>query len=86
MNKRKGPSETWSVNYECYRKIEILSCADSLYFRLSAERRFVWMKILLILPKFHEKTLKTFWRYQNFSSREEDVHAHCPPIYGRSVK
>ena len=28
---------------------------------------------------------KPFWRYQNFSSREEDVHV-LSPIYGRSVK
>ena len=25
-------------------------------------------------------------RYQNFLSREEVVHVHCSPIYGRSVK
>ena len=29
---------------------------------------------------------KTCWRYQNFSSREEDVHEHSPFIYGQSVK
>ena len=42
------------------------------------------MKILLILPVSWENS-KPFWRYQNISSREEDVHLHSPPNYGRSV-
>ena len=70
---------------EWYWEIEIWSWEDTLYSRLIAEKMFC-IKILLILPKFHEKTLspsgdiKTFWRYQNFLSREEDVHVHSPPF------
>ena len=41
------------------------------------------MKILLILPGFHEKTIS---RSGDFSSREEGVHVTFPLIYERSVK
>ena len=34
---------------------------------------------------FSSENTEPFWTYQNFSSWE-DVHVHCPPIYGRSVK
>ena len=57
------PCETGSVNYEWYREIAIWSCADTLELKKygynladTAEKMFC-MKILLILPKFHEKTL-----------------------------
>ena len=50
------PCETWSVDYESYSDIAIWSCTDTLYFTLRAEKMFC-MKILLILAKFHEKTL-----------------------------
>ena len=51
------PCETWSVNYEWYWGIAIWSCADTLDFRLRAEKMFC-MKILLILRKFNDKTLR----------------------------
>ena len=50
------PCETSSANNEWYWKIAIWSCADTLYFRLRDEKNF-FVKILLLLPKFHEKTL-----------------------------
>ena len=52
------PWETWSVNYEWYWETGTWSCVDTLYFRLGAEKMF-FMKILLMLPKFHEKTLSS---------------------------
>ena len=50
------PWETWLVNYEWYWGIAIWSCADTLDFSFRAEKMF-YVKILLILPKFHEKIL-----------------------------
>ena len=79
------PCKTWSVNYEWYWETAIWSGIYTLYFRFRAEKMFC-MKILLLLPKFHEKTL----------SRSEDIKIFCPgsrmyiytlpTIYGRSVK
>ena len=61
LKKRKGPiffpCETWPLNYEWYWEMTIWSCADTLYFRIRTEKMFC-LKILLILPKFHEKTLR----------------------------
>ena len=45
----------------------------TLHFRFRLKTCF--MKILLILPKFHEKTLS-----------RPDVHVHSSPIYGHHVK
>ena len=62
LNKRKGqifPMWNLSVNYEWYWESAIWSYADTLYSRRRAEKMFC-MKILLILPTFHEKT---FWRF-----------------------
>ena len=61
------PCETWSVNYEWYWEIAIWSCEDTLYSSPRAEKVFC-IKILLILPKFHEKTL----------SRSGDIKIFCP--------
>ena len=35
---------------------------------------------------FSSGNIEPFWRYQNFSSRKEDVNVHSPPIYGRIIK
>ena len=57
--------ETWSVNDEWYWDIAFWSCVDTLYFRVRAEKMFC-MKILLILPKFHERTLSRSWDIKIF--------------------
>ena len=69
--------ETWSVNYEWYWEIAIWSCPDTLDFRLRAEEMFC-MKILFNIAKVSWENSNLFWRHQNFSSREEDVHVHSP--------
>ena len=60
--------ETWSVNYGCYSEIANWSCADTSCFKFRWENFFFFMKILLILPKFHEKSL----------SRPGDIKFFCP--------
>ena len=54
-------------------------------FNLRLKNKFC-IKILSILPDFHEKTLSRSGDIKIFLSREEDVHAHPFPIYGRTVK
>ena len=56
-----------------------------LCFRLRAEKMFFYENFIIVAKVSWENS-KPFWRYQNFWSREEDVHVHSPPIYGRSVK
>ena len=43
----------------------------------------IYMKILVILPKFYEKTLSSAGDQNVFFT--EDVHLYSSPIYGRSV-
>ena len=78
------PCESWSVNYQWYWEIAIWSCADTLYFRLRAEKMFC-MKILLILSKFHEKTLS---RPGDIKIFVQGGGCTCTlsPIYRRNVK
>ena len=47
---------------------------------------FFFYENFMNIAKVSWENSKTFSRYQNFSSREEDVHVHSPPIYGQSVK
>ena len=63
--------------------------AQIVYILDLGVKKCFFMKILLILPKFHEKTLShpgdiKFFRPGRTS--REDVHVQSSPIYGRSVK
>ena len=46
--------------------------------------------ISLIYPDycyfFSSWNIEPFWRYQSFSSRDEDVHVHSLHIYEKSIK
>ena len=77
--------KTWSVNCDWYWEIAIWSCADILYFRLRGEKMFFSENFINMATISWEKS-KPSWRYQNFFSREEDVHVPSSPIYGNSVK
>ena len=78
------PCETWSVNYEWYWKLQF-DHAQILYI-LGLGLKKVWYQNFINIAKFSWENSKPSWRYQNFSSMEEDVHVHSPPIYGRSDK
>ena len=53
------PSETWSVNHEWYWEIATWSCADTLDFRLRAEKIFS-MNILFNIAKVSWENSKPF--------------------------
>ena len=60
MNKRKWPTFfMWNLvsKFWVVLRNRNWSCADALHFTIRAQKIF-FMKILLILPKFHRKTLK----------------------------
>ena len=73
------PCETWAVIYEWYWGIAIWSYGYALDFRLRGKKMFC-VKILSILPKFHEKPLSRSGNIKIFGPGRRMYMYTLPPF------